>query len=172
MSSSLATDYQRREGILKPLIILALLLGATGVTLGVVNLVSDDEESDSRTLTLTGREGSFSFNDVPPRAKDEGDIAAGDSFTFSNDVSGDAKGELYGGCFVADKGKATCQATYELQNGRITIAGVPGFSQEPETFEVAVTGGLGAYEGATGRVAVKENGQATHVMSLQLPGDG
>jgi hypothetical protein len=172
MSSSLATDYQRREGILKPLIILALLLGATGVTLGVVNLVSDDEESDSRTLTLTVREGNFSFNDVPPRAKDEGDIAAGDSFTFSNDVSGDAKGELYGGCFVADKGKATCQATYELQNGRITIAGVPGFSQEPETFEVAVTGGLGAYEGATGRVAVKENGQATHVMSLQLPGDG
>ena len=152
---------------MKPLIILALLLGAAGVTVGVVNLVSDDEESDSRTLTLTVREGNFSFNDVPPRAKDEGDIAAGDSFTFSNDVSGDAKGELYGGCFVADKGKATCQATYELQNGRITIAGVPGFSQEPETFEVAVTGGSGAYEGATGRVAVKENGQATHVISLQ-----
>ena len=60
-----------------PLTILALLLGAAGVALGVVNLVVDDEESDSRTLTLTVREGNFSFNDVPPRAKDEGDIAAG-----------------------------------------------------------------------------------------------
>jgi hypothetical protein len=157
---------------MRPLAILALLLGAAGVALGVVNLVGDDEESDSRTLTLTVREGNFNFNDVPPRAKDEGDIAAGDSFTFSNDISGDAKGKLYGGCFVADKGKATCQATYVLQNGRVTIAGVPGFSQEPETFEVSVTGGSGAYEGATGKVAVKENGQATHVMSLELPGDG
>ena len=157
---------------MRPLTILALLLGAAGVALGVVNLVGDDEESDSRTLTLTVREGNFNFNDVPPRAKDEGDIAAGDSFTFSNDVSGDAKGKLYGGCFVADKGKATCHGTYVLHNGRVTFAGVPGFSQEPETFEVAVTGGSGAYEGATGKVAVKENGQATHVMSLQLPGDG
>jgi hypothetical protein len=155
-----------------PLTILALLLGAVGVTLGVVNLVVDDEESDSRTLTLTVREGNFSFNDVPPRARDEGDIAAGDSFTFSNDISGDANGQLYGGCFVADKGKATCQATYVLQNGRVTIAGVPGFSQEPETFEVAVTGGSGVYEGARGKVVVKENGEATHVMSLQLPADG
>jgi hypothetical protein len=154
-----------------PLTILALLLGAAGVALGVVNLVGDDEESDERTLTLTVREGDFKFNDVAPRAKDEGDIAAGDSFTFSNDVSGDAKGQLYGGCFVAANGKATCQATYVLHNGRVTIEGVPGFSQEPETFEVAVTGGLGAYEGATGKVAVKENGQATHVMSLLLPED-
>ena len=77
-----------------PLTILALLLGAAGVALGVVNLVVDDEESDSRTLTLTVREGNFSFNDAPPRARDEGDIAAGDSFTFSNDISGDANGQL------------------------------------------------------------------------------
>jgi hypothetical protein len=156
---------------MRPLTILALLLGAAGVALGVVNLVGDDEETDARTLTLTVREGDFKFNDVPPRAKDEEDIAAGDSFTFSNDVSGDAKGQLYGGCFVADKGEPTCQATYVLQNGHVTIAGVPDFSQEAETFEVAVTGGSGAYDGATGEVAVKENGQATHVMSLQLPGD-
>jgi hypothetical protein len=157
---------------MRPVTILALLLGAAGVALGVVNLVGDDEESDARTLTLTVKEGNFNFNDVPPRAKDEEDIAGGDSFTFSNDISGDAKGRLFGGCFVADKGRATCQATYVLEDGRVTIAGVPGFSQEPETFEVAVTGGSGAYEGATGKVAVKENGQATHMMSLQLPGDG
>jgi hypothetical protein len=137
-----------------------------------VNLVAKDEESESRTLNLTVREGDFKFNDVPPRAEDEGDIAAGDSFTFSNDVSGDAKGQLYGGCFVADRGEPTCQATYVLENGHVTIAGVPDFRQEAETFEAAVTGGSGAYEGATGKVAVKENGQATDVMSLRLPGDG
>jgi hypothetical protein len=53
--------------------------------------------------------------------------------------------------------------------GQITVAGVPDFSQQAETFQLPVTGGSDAYEGASGQVTVRENGQAEHNMTLLVP---
>jgi hypothetical protein len=149
---------------------LALLLGATALALSVVALVrDDDQQSREATLGLTEKEDEFRFSDVAPEARSEEDISAGDSFVFSGDVSGERKGRLTGACEVADKGEPTCHATYTFDDGQITVAGVPDFSQEAETFHIPVTGGSGAYEAASGQVRVHENGRAEHDMTLLLP---
>jgi hypothetical protein len=148
----------------------ALLLSATALALSVVTLVRDDDpQSREVTLGLTEKEDEFKFSDVAPDARSEEDVSAGDSFVFSGDVSGERKGRLAGACAVADKGEPTCHATYTFDDGQITVAGVPDFSQDAETFQLPVTGGSDAYEGASGQVRVSENGQAKHDMTLLLP---
>ncbi len=148
----------------------ALLLGATALALSVVTLLrEDDQQWREVRLSLAEKEDGFKFSDVAPEARSEEDISAGDSFVFSGDVSGERKGRLVGACEVADKGEPTCHATYTFDDGQITVAGVPDFSQQAETFQLAVTGGSDAYEGASGQVIVRENGQAEHDMTLLLP---
>jgi hypothetical protein len=117
-------------------------------------------------------EGNFKVNDVAPPATSEEDISSGDSFVFTGAVSGDREGKLLGACEVADVGEPTCQVTYTFDDGDVTGAGIPDFSQQAESFQIAVTGGTGAYEGAQGQVDVHENGQATHEMTLVFPEDG
>ena len=149
---------------------LALLLGATALALSVVALLrKDDPQSREVRLGLIEKEDEFKFSDVAPEARSEADISAGDSFVFSGDVSGERKGRLAGVCGVADKGEPTCHATYTFNDGQITVAGVPDFSQDAETFQLPVTGGSDAYEGASGQVTVREDGQAEHDMTLLLP---
>jgi allene oxide cyclase-like protein len=149
---------------------LALLLGATALALSVVTLLrEDDPQSREVRLGLTEKEDEFKFSDVAPEARSEEDISAGDSFVFSGDVSGEREGRLAGACGVADKGEPTCHATYTFDDGQITVAGVPDFSQQAETFQLPVTGGSDAYEGASGQVRVRENGQAEHNMTLLIP---
>jgi hypothetical protein len=158
---------------MRALIALALLLGATALALSVAALLRDDDQQPRKmTLGLTEKEDGFKFSDVAPEAKSEEDVSAGDSFVFSGDVSGARKGRLAGACVVADEGEPTCHATYTFDDGQITVAGVPDFSQEAETFQLPVTGGSDAYEGASGQVSVSENGQAKHNMTLLLPERG
>ena len=148
----------------------ALLLSATALALSVVTLLRDDDpRSREVTIGLTEKEDEFKFSDVAPAARSEEDVSAGDSFVFSGDVSGERTGRLAGACAVADKGEPTCHATYTFDDGQITVAGVPDFSQDAETFQLPVTGGSDAYEGASGQVRVRENGQAKHDMTLLLP---
>jgi hypothetical protein len=157
---------------MRVLIVVALLLGVAGLALGIVSLTEEDDEgSGELALTLTVQEGEFKLNDVAPRATSEGDISAGDSFVFTGAVSGDREGDLLGACAVPDVGEPTCQVTYRFDDGDVTGAGIPDFSQQAESFQVAVTGGTGAYDGASGQVDVHENGEATHEMTLVLPED-
>jgi hypothetical protein len=151
------------------LIVVAALLGAAGLALGVVSIVDDEKGSEELALTLTVQEGDFKVNDVAPRATSEEDISSGDSFVFTGGVSGDRKGKLLGACAVAAVGEPTCQVIYRFDDGHVTGATIPDFSQQAESFQVAVTGGTGAYEGARGQVDVHENGEATHQMTLVLP---
>jgi hypothetical protein len=154
------------------LVLVALLLGAAGLVLGVVNILGEDEkDSEGLVLTLTVQEGEFKVNDVPPPATSEEDISSGDSFVFTGAVSGDRKGKLLGACDVAGVGEPTCHVTYKFDDGHVTGAGIPDFSQQAESFQIAVTGGTGAYEGASGQVDVHENGDATHEMALVFPED-
>jgi hypothetical protein len=152
------------------LVILALLLGAAALVLGLVNLgEEDDQQPRELTLGLVEKEDAFKFSDIAPKAKSEEDISAGDSFVFSGDVSGARKGRLVGACGVADDGEPTCHATYTFDDGQVTVAGAPDFSQQAESFDMTVTGGSGAYEAASGQVRVTENDRAQHDMTLLLP---
>ena len=148
---------------------LALLIGATALALGVVNLVRESDGSRELSLGLIEKEDEFKFSDVAPKATSEDDVSAGDSFVFSGDVSGARKGRLLGACEVAGKGEPTCHGTYKFGDGQVAIGGIPNFSQEAETFRIAVTGGSGAYEGASGQVTVHENGRVEHDMTMLLP---
>ena len=155
---------------MRALTALALLLGATAVALSVVTLLrEDDQQWREVRLGLAEKEDEFKFSDVAPEARSEEDVSAGDSFVFSGDVSGERKGRLAGACDVADKGEPTCHATYTFDDGQIAVAGVPDFSQQAETFQLPVTGGSDAYEGASGQVTVRENGDAEHDMTLLVP---
>jgi hypothetical protein len=157
---------------MRVLIVVALLLGVAGLALGVVSIFKEDEKgTEELALTLTVQEGDFKVNDVAPPATSEEDISPGDSFVFTGTVSGDRKGKLLGACEVADVGEPTCQVIYTFDDGDVTGAGIPDFSQQAESFQIAVTGGTGAYEGARGQVDVHENGVATHEMTLVLPKD-
>jgi hypothetical protein len=148
---------------------LALLLGAVALALGLVNLSGDDDGAPRvMRLALVEKEDVFKFRDVAPKATSEEDVSAGDAFVFSGDVSGARKGRLVGACEVADQGEPTCHATYTIDGGQVTVAGVPDFSQQAETFRLPVTGGSGAYEGASGQVTVTEDGRAEHDMTLLL----
>ena len=152
------------------LVVGALLLGAAGLAVGIASIAGgDDTESETLELTLTVEEGDFKVNDVPPPARSEEDISGGDSFVFTGAVAGDRKGNLLGACEVAAPGEPTCHVTYRLDDGDVTGAGIPDFSQQAESFQIAVTGGTGAYEGASGLVDVHENGEATHEMTLVVP---
>ena len=151
-------------------VLVALLLGAAGLVLGLVSVLGEDEtESEELALTLTVQAGEFKVNDVAPAATSEEDISSGDSFVFTGAVSGDREGNLLGACEVADVGEPTCHVTYRFDDGDVTGDGIPDFSQQAESFQIAVTGGTGAYEGARGQVDVHENGDATHEMTLVLP---
>jgi hypothetical protein len=156
---------------MRVLIVVALLLGVAGLALGVASIIKEDEKGSELALTLTVQEGGFKVNDVAPPAKSEADISSGDSFVFTGAVSGDREGKLLGVCAVAEAGEPTCQVTYRFDDGDVTGAGIPDFSQQAESFQIAVTGGTGAYEGARGQVNVHENGEATHEMTLVLPGE-
>jgi hypothetical protein len=136
----------------------------------VILVRDDDQHWREVTLGLTEKEDEFKFSDVAPKASSEEDITAGDSFVFSGDVSGARKGRLVGACGVADKGEPTCHATYTFDDGQITVAGVPDFAQEAETFQLPVTGGSDAYQGASGEVRIREpgNSRAEHSMTLLL----
>jgi hypothetical protein len=62
---------------MRVLIVVALLLGAAGLTLGVVSILEeDDKESQELALALTVEEGDFKVNDVAPRATSEEDISS------------------------------------------------------------------------------------------------
>ena len=135
---------------MRVLVGVALLLGAAGVVLGLVSILKEDETESQELLTLTVREGEFKVNDVAPAAASEEDLTSGDSFVFTGAISGDREGKLVGACEVADAGEPTCQVTYRFDDGDVTGAGIPDFSQQAESFQVAVTGGTGAYEGARG----------------------
>jgi hypothetical protein len=148
---------------------LALLVASTALVLSLTDLTRRDSGQRKLTLSLVEKEDAFKFSDVPPKARSEQDISLGDAFVFSGNVSGARKGRLLGACAVADDGEPTCHATYRFADGQVTVAGVPDFSQQAESFHMAVTGGTGAYEAAGGQVIVTENGDAHHEMTLLLP---
>jgi hypothetical protein len=145
---------------MRVLTVLALLTGVAALVLVVFDIeVSEDEEFEGVTLSLQEEEDTAKSNDVPPRQRGDDPPGVGDSIVGTSDISGDREGRLVGSCLIiSSELEGSCQATYTFDDGSIEVAAsrlgglvelaVPDF--EAETYEVAVIGGTGAYEGATG----------------------
>jgi allene oxide cyclase-like protein len=145
---------------------------ALALTLGVVSLVS--------TAAGGGTDGSKTLViDLTTRTVQEADLdlgatgpSIGDRFVFSDDVfRGGHKVGITGAECIAVRlapnpvppGQEptsvtlNCVGTLRLPDGQVTVQGLVTFSEEAgPSFDIAITGGTGAYRTAHGQVTVTE----------------
>jgi hypothetical protein len=137
---------------------------ATAATAIAVLPASGQDQPATRTLTFvsTQKHSDTRFTDVKPK----GD-SVGDGFLLSSLLHRDGKvaGRVEGQCVELDATyhAQMCTITAILADGRITLQGagpdrkLPGVGGTDEVY--AITGGTGAYVGATGTMTIKGNGR-------------
>jgi hypothetical protein len=150
----------------------AVAIVALGILLfvpGVANAHGDRKQ----TLRLIATELQFEFVDVGATGPSLGDQLV---FSESLEQKGRDVGMSGGVCtvthVVAPYGVMTfqCIGTLSLRRGQITLQGLIEVQGEddPGPFEVAITGGTGAYRGAGGEAIVREGRDGTSVYKLRF----
>jgi hypothetical protein len=136
-----------------------------------------------QTFTLQEKDGNdFGFVDAPPKTKfgKEGPrrLSPGDQFTFHNRIVEGSKtvGGLYARCAVTtggnfDKASAECTGAFKLATGSLFVA-VGGPKVFNSTITGAVTGGTGAYAGATGEFTSPNKDNTTDTFTIYVPAGG
>lgn len=98
------------------------------------------------------------------------DLTQGSSFAVANDLYRDNHKVGQGGvtCTIVrtdqNSGEMQCLGTLSLAKGDITIQGLRFFAQSPADFDMAITGGTGAYSDSSGWV----HGHALNETDTQL----
>jgi hypothetical protein len=149
-----------------------LVVLALALTLGAVSLVSNAAgggTQDSKTLVI----------DLTSRTAQEADLdlgatgpSIGDRFVFSDDLfRGGQKVGISGVECIAVRSQPSpvppgqeptsltisCVGTLRLPEGQVTVQGLVTFSEESgPSFDLAITGGTGAYRTAHGQLTVTE----------------
>ena len=138
------------------------LLGAAVLCVAAVATVTvvsaNAGSTGGRTFKLVEKDQSFHFSDVPPLGKNHNSPpSAGDAFQFSSTLwtpAGKRNGTLNVDCVVTVGGKAGlahCEGTFTLPDG--TLEGAATTSINGDSVDhVAILGGTGAYEGASGTI--------------------
>jgi hypothetical protein len=134
-----------------------LLLGAmiAGTTLTVASAGGNEVELRFRAKTT-----EQTFLDLG----EKGD-SLGDQFIFHDVLrhAGERVGHDGGVCTITSlegpAGEAQCLVTAYLSGGQITFQGLIVETGDPPRFTLAVTGGTGQYEGASGEVHVIEESE-------------
>jgi hypothetical protein len=125
----------------------------------IVTTGGNAQAPTARTLTLQNASMKISQVDLPPliRSKRSPETPGDEVIATSKVSGGGATGTRYLMCAAARRGPSvesalySCQVTYNLADGTITAAGVARIGgSAPVT--VAITGGTGAYAGASGTV--------------------
>jgi hypothetical protein len=139
----------------------AALLAAAAISLPSATAHS----AKPRAFTLVEHGGGLSAVDLPPvAASEDAPPSRGDLVVFTKRLTGYSSGTLHAVCTVTRPRRSIetavfqCDATYALGNGRITAATVGSLSSGKLT--LAITGGTGAYAGASGQI-VSANGKDT-----------
>lgn len=142
----------------------AALIAATIAATVAVLPANGQPSTGGRTLTFTStqKHGEERFIDLAPKGP-----SAGDRVTLSTELRGsdDVPGRLAGDCAWVSKAFAVlqCDIVVILPDGRLSLQGahagkpIPGVGGTQERY--AVTGGTGAYEGATGTMRRDGNGE-------------
>lgn len=112
------------------------------------------------------------------------DFSLGDQMVFADDLSAKEGGSTFGTdggvCTVvrvtdakAYSGTSQCAVTLSLRDGQIAVQGLVEFTGDdlPEPFDIAVTGGTGAYRDASGFVTVEELSDTKANLTLHLSDD-
>ena len=117
------------------------------------------EGAKGKTLRLTAVQIESTFLDLGTTG-----LSQGDQIVFADELRrrGRVVGEDGGTCTVTnlvsyDAFTANCVVTAELRRGQIAVQGLATFADgEPLRATLAITGGTGAYRGASGEVRVRE----------------
>jgi allene oxide cyclase-like protein len=142
-----------------PILITALLAVAV-----VFAPTGSADHPGSQTLTFVERnnQGTFRFVDLPPRSRSQGEptVSAGDVVVGSNRLYDESNERRVGRFFFQcraivrrarfERVPFLCTGAFKLPRGTITLEAVVLFAED--TIRGAVTGGTGAYEGASGGV--------------------
>ena len=135
---------------------------AAVAALGVAALIPSVGQSQApRTITLDSHTKSVKVVDLPPRGKSSaGDLVMAIS-TLRNS-EGARVGTEYIDCNLTGRARTfesanySCTSTQKLRDGTITFAGNLRLAAREIT--VAVTGGTGAYDGASGNLVSTSTG--------------
>jgi hypothetical protein len=170
--------------------VLAVVFAVAGVTIASADSKGSRHDDDhARVIKLFSRtadEARAQFVDVPPLQHSDTDPPTlGDHFVFSDDLfdhEGGTKVGIDGAvCTVVrldplsgpTEAVLQCQATISLADGQITVQGLftTPLSGVAEPFDLAVTGGTGAYEGAEGHLTVEELSDTDANLTVVLTDD-
>jgi hypothetical protein len=120
----------------------------------------------AKPLRLVATENQFNFVDVAPTGP-----SVGDRLVFSETLfrRGHEVGESGVDCVIVevtppyDVLTLQCVATLSLRRGQITLQGLIEVQGEddPGPWTVAITGGTGAFRGASGEARVRDRGDTT-----------
>jgi len=145
--------------------LLATLAAGAAVAATMALPATGQQPPSARTLTLTSVQAKGGEHDIdlPPRGQ-----SVGDRFVFASTLRRQAKlvGRMEGDCLAVDlkfEG-LQCTLTAVLTDGSITLQGaslgkrLPG-ATAPAQDVYAITGGTGAYVGATGTMRRTGNGK-------------
>jgi hypothetical protein len=163
----------RRNLALAPVAAVALAVGAVTLASADSNGSSDDDHT--RVIELFEHSDQQQTVDHPPTGPD-----LGDEFVFSSVLLTRAGGSQVGSdggvCTLVREEQggtrttAHCVAAARLERGQITVQGLVTLTDAPTAppFELAVTGGTGAYQGATGHLRVEGINETDSTLTLVL----
>jgi hypothetical protein len=159
--------------------IAAIALGAGGVALASADSNGGGDDHEGKTIkffALTVQTADIDLGDKG--------FSLGDQTVFSDDLynkKGGTKLGVDGGvCTIVRitdaktfSGTAQCVVTASLAGGQIATQGLVSFAgnQLPPPFDIAITGGTGAYKNASGQVTVQELSDTEANLTVQLSGE-
>jgi hypothetical protein len=163
--------------------ILAVLFTVAGVTLASADS-SGTRDDNGQAIELFSVTAQFAFIDTD-RSGDGPTL--GDEFVFADDLFDHKGGKKVGTdgvvCTIVrleppnkpTEATLQCQATISLSGGQITVQGLfttPTADNElPPPFDLAVTGGTGEFEGASGHITVEELTETESNITVFLTSD-
>ena len=152
-----------------PVVVAIVALGALLFVTGVANAHGGGKQ----TLRLVATELQFEYVDVGATGP-----SLGDQLVFSESLEQRGRDVGMSGVvcttthIVAPYGVTSfhCLGTLSLRRGQITLQGLIEVQGEddPGPFEVAITGGTGAYRGAGGEAVVRDRQDGTSVYKLRF----
>ncbi len=158
----------RTKPKVSPTALAIVVLGALLFAPGVANA-----HGGKQTLRLVATELQFEYVDVGATGP-----SLGDQLVFSESLERNGRDVGMSGVvcttthLVAPYGVTTfqCIGTFDLRRGQITLQGLIEVQGEddPGPFEVAITGGTGAYRGAGGEAIARQRRDGTSVYKLRF----
>jgi hypothetical protein len=158
----------------------ALLAGITVVAVLAAAGNADHPGSQTRTFVERNNLGTFRFVDLPPRSRGGGEpsVSAGDVVVGSNRLYNAANERRVGKFFFECRALVRkrrfgfvpfrCAGTFELSRGTLHLEALVRFRQD--TIRGAITGGTGAFEGASGGITF-DNRRRTSVDTVHFDTD-